>query len=118
MLLRLAVLCLIASADLSQSDFTSQQLAQWDRPRAALIRDNIFLDGGVIWNGSLTNGKWGQGPEFYSGPTSLFKLSLNESFDIGGGKPAIFKSVEEGNPSSTWYDGLMIANYDEFYTYG
>lgn len=39
-------------------NFTSHEIAYWDRPRAALIRDNIYLEGGWMQTGTWKDGAW------------------------------------------------------------
>lgn len=116
MLLRLALFYLIAIIDLSRSDLTSREIASWDRPRAALIRNNIYLHGGIIQNGSFIDGDWAESSSYLD--TALFKLSLNDSFDISGDTPARFESIWKNNGGTLWLDGFMVADDDEFYTYG
>jgi hypothetical protein len=103
-------------------DLNSLEIASWDRPRAALIRNDIFLEGGQI-----TTGNW-------SGPTgsdlawpttdnvvdsNIYRLSLNESFSLDGtNNPAQFHEVVGGYSAIPWFDGYMFADYDEFYTWG
>lgn len=116
MLLRLAVLCLTARLVLCEPVFTSERIARWNRPRAALIRNNIYLAGGQIDLSDYADGKFGQNEPYVN--SSLLRLSLNESFDISGGNPAGFESILEDNLDVTWLDGFMFADWDELYTYG
>ena len=112
----LGLLCLLAFFILSRAELSSWKIAQWDRPRAALIRDNIYLDGGWIMIGNWTDGKWADTTDYRK--DSILKLNLHEPFDIKGATPAVFQTVEEGDPQVTWLDGWMFADWDEFYIYG
>lgn len=67
--------------------------------------------------GNWTDGKWADYPVSYSG-SNFFRLSLNESFDIGAGKAAVFENIEKASSTSIWLDGYCFADYNELYTYG
>lgn len=114
---KLAWLCLFFCVSLTRSDVTSDQIAAWDRPRSALIRYDIYLEGGILKTGTFNGEKWSPSPTRYEDAT-LFTLNLNKSFDIHNNKPAIFKPTDTTISPVPWLDGFMVADYDEFYTYG
>ena len=119
-MLSISQLCagLFPLISLVSCDLTSRQIASWDRPRAALIRDDFYLEGGLINNGSYKGGKW-QWSAFKSSEGLLFKLSMNKSFGISwDSPPAVFESINEGPVDNFYMDGFMFADYDEFYAYG
>lgn len=98
-------------------DYKSSDVCAWDRPRAALIRDHVYLEGGLLRladNGSCkksTNAK----------PTNgyLWSLNLHVPFDISlQDTPALFESIDEGPLKNPYRDGYMFADYDELYAWG
>lgn len=111
-------LFLIAFVDLSASDLTSFQVSSWIGPRAALIRDEIYVNGGELKTSNWTDGKWDPDPKAFMGTTTIFKMSLKKPFDVDGDTPAVFESVADDTSASVWVDGFMLADWDEWYTYG
>ncbi|OAL30939.1 hypothetical protein AYO20_08524 [Fonsecaea nubica] len=99
-------------------DHNSSNIGLWDRPRVALIRDNVYLEGGYMQTGVYTNGVWDSLESSTSSQGFLYKLSLHEPFDTTKANPAIFQSINEGPLSNYYLDGYMFADYDEFYAYG
>ncbi|KIX01879.1 uncharacterized protein Z518_09606 [Rhinocladiella mackenziei CBS 650.93] len=92
-------------------NLTARDFVSWDRPRAALIRDHVYLEGGRIHH-NLTD-------IVTSSDGFLFKLNLHRSFGISGDSPpAVFESIDEGPITNYYVDGFMFADYDEFYAYG
>ncbi|ETN46419.1 uncharacterized protein HMPREF1541_00603 [Cyphellophora europaea CBS 101466] len=106
---------------LSIYNLTSPEIAAWDKPRGALIRHDIFLEGGFLqkattWSDS--DDAWDPAPRTVD-DMSLFKLSLNRSFDINDDKaPALFEGLEGNTIGTEWLDGYMFHDDDEFYAYG
>jgi hypothetical protein len=111
----LPLVCLVAS------NFTSNEIASWDRPRAAVIRDNVYIEGGWLQTGNWTNGAWDTKSLTTVNPTDgmLFQLSLHQPFDIAwDGKPALFQTIPEYAVQNFYMDGFMFADYNEFYAWG
>ena len=100
------------------------RLCQWLQPRAAVVRDTLYLDGGVMatynWNGSgwvensmVTTVSQAEG--------LLYTLSFNKSFSVTDNFTVLFEPLQLSGGSSdnpTYRDGFMFADYYEFYTYG
>jgi hypothetical protein len=110
---------LLSLAGIVAANFTSPEIGFWDRPRAALIRDNVYVEGGWLQTGNWTNGEW-KNLEAYN-PTDglLFKLSLNRTFDISRhDSPALFETIPEYSVQNFYLDGYMFADYDELYAWG
>ncbi|EXJ59283.1 hypothetical protein A1O7_06715 [Cladophialophora yegresii CBS 114405] len=107
---------LLPFVSLVVANFTSNELASWNRPRAALIRDNVYLEGGWLQTGNWTSGAWDAKT---LSPTDglLFKLSMNRTFDITD-NPAFFETIPEDAVQNFYLDGYMFADYDEFYAWG
>ena len=113
----LLVCTIISLIGVVVSDLTSLEIAQWDRPRGAVIRHDIWLEGGWIqianWTGG-DDGKWDGRPTTFK-ESYLFKLSLNRSFDISdASSPARFQAMATNTVPTEWLDGFMFADYDEF----
>lgn len=109
---------MLTFVDISASDLTSFQVTQWVGQRAALIREEIYVNGGQVRASNWTDGKWDPAPDVYSSSTTIFKISLKKPFDIDGDTPTIFESVADDTTASVWMDGFMLADWDEWYTYG
>ena len=109
---------LLASVDLVLGDRNSSNIGFWDRPRAALIRDNVYLEGGYMQTGVFENGAWSDLEVTSSADGFLYKLSMHRPFDTTRANPAIFETVDEGPISNFYFDGYMFADYDELYAYG
>ncbi|KIW36637.1 uncharacterized protein PV06_11149 [Exophiala oligosperma] len=102
-------------------NFGSHEIAYWDRPRAALIRDNIYLEGGWMQTGTWKDGAWDLESLATVSPSygMLFKLSLHNSFGTRAeDPPAWFEQIPEGGVKNYYLDGYMFADDDEFYAWG
>ncbi|KIX95117.1 uncharacterized protein Z520_09033 [Fonsecaea multimorphosa CBS 102226] len=99
-------------------DHNSSNIGLWDRPRAALIRDHVYLEGGYMQTGVWSNGAWKSLASATSSEGFLYKLSMHDAFDTTKANPALFQSINEGPISNYYLDGYMFADYDEFYAYG
>ncbi|KAI1618696.1 hypothetical protein EDD36DRAFT_39575 [Exophiala viscosa] len=112
-------LWLFALAVLVRCNYTSLQIGMWDRPRAAIIRYYVYLEGGQlqtgIWN--ETSASWDGIATIQKG--ALFSLNLNQSFNVNDdNSPALFVSMDETQVTDFYVDGAMFADYDEFYAWG
>jgi len=107
------LLAFVDGASCQNSNYTSTQLAGWDRPRGSQIRYDVSLDGGrLLYPSTSTDAKL---------PTTgtLFKLSLNSSFDVHDpSSPALFEYVGYNTPVAPRLDGFMFADYYELYAWG
>lgn len=98
-------------------DYNSSEICAWDRPRAALIRDHVYLEGG--WLQLAVNGSCKKPATAQTTIGYLFNLSLHKPFDISlPDTPALFGSIDEGVLTDFYFDGYMFADYDEFYAWG
>ena len=112
---------LLSLVSVVAGNFTATEIAFWDRPRAAIIRDNVYIEGGWLQTGNFTNGSWDLKSLATFNPSDglLFSLSLNQSFDIAtDGTPALFETIPEYAVQNFYLDGYMFADYDEFYAWG
>ncbi len=102
-------------------DLTSNEIAYWDRPRAALIRDNVYIEGGWMKTGTWKDGAWDIDSLTTANSSNgmLFKLDMHSPFCISTDEsPAMFESIPEDGVQNYYMDGYMFANYDEFYAWG
>ncbi|KIW15369.1 hypothetical protein PV08_05415 [Exophiala spinifera] len=112
---------LLSLAVLASCDYTSKQIASWQRPRASLIRDYVYLEGGKIQTGSWDNQlqMWNTDDVVTTTQGALFNLSLHKPFGANeGDDPAVFQSIPEVAVNNFYVDGFMFASYDEFYAWG
>ncbi|KAK6382138.1 hypothetical protein LTS17_004023 [Exophiala oligosperma] len=112
---------ILSLAVLASCDYTAKQIAGWDRPRAALIRDYVYLEGGKIQTGAWNDntGQWVNPQTVSVTQGALFNLSLHEAFGVNeGDDPANFQSIPEAGVDNFYLDGFMFASYNEFYAWG
>ena len=109
---------LFAFFGLALCDQNSSNIAFWDRPRVAIIRDHVYLEGGYMQTGVWDKGAWSNTENVVSTQGFLYNLSLHEPFDTTKANPAIFQSMNEGYINNYYLDGYMFADYDELYAYG
>ncbi|TQB68422.1 hypothetical protein MPDQ_003434 [Monascus purpureus] len=85
---------------------SNMTIVSWDRLRANIIRDTIYLDGGDDNTGVA------------------YKLYLNESFNANGNTTTLFHTFSKtdggaaNNIAPRYVDGAMLANDDMFILYG
>ncbi|KAK5560134.1 hypothetical protein LTR46_001884 [Exophiala xenobiotica] len=109
---------LLSLVALASCDYTSEQIGSWDRPRASLIRDYVYLEGGKIQTGGWKDGAWDVTTVTIT-QGALFNLSLHEAFGVyEDSAPAVFQSIPEAAVNNFYLDGYMFASYDEFYAWG
>ncbi|KAJ9493569.1 hypothetical protein H2202_010964 [Exophiala xenobiotica] len=103
------------------SNVTSNEIAYWDRPRAALIRDNVYIEGGWMQTGTWKDGGWDIDSLTTANSSNgmLFKPDMHSPFGISTGQsPAMFESIPEDGVQNYYIDGYMFADYNEFYAWG
>src|SRR5690348_10291554 len=104
---------LLSLISLVAGNFTAHEIASWNRPRAALIRDNVYVEGGWMQTGNWSKEGWDVKSLQTVNPTEgmLFQLSMNRTFDIND-TPARFDSIPEYAVQNFYMDGYMFADYD------
>ncbi|OAA48385.1 Galactose oxidase/kelch, beta-propeller [Metarhizium rileyi] len=106
-----------------QSNQVNTSICLWIQPRAALIRDTIYLDGGSIWwSPGLASGEIGNLQGY------VLSYNLSESFQKGSNvtgnlvknlmSKALGGSQSGISSEPTYYDGGMLANDAQFFLYG
>lgn len=111
------------------ADQINTTICTWEEPRAAIIQDKIFLDGGDIsWLPGLKNGSYGQLASSGNIPGILFTYNLSYAFTPNTNVTGLLlqdplSKVLGGNSqanedSPNYVDGALLANDAEFWFYG
>ncbi|KAJ2898299.1 hypothetical protein MKZ38_004024 [Zalerion maritima] len=101
-------------------------MCMWQQPRAAVIKDTVYIDGGYLW--------WtpGMATKEYGVPTQdgnplglIFTLNFSTPFNSSQNLSSLFDTMSkvpnEGaatNIAPNYFDGGMLANNHEWFTYG
>jgi hypothetical protein len=99
---------------------------QWKEPRAAVIQDALFLDGGVISEAlfdtsTLSYVQSSERTSSLTGTGIVFKLYFNTSFSVKDDFGDIFVSDYSAgglNDNPPFRNGFMFADDYEYYTFG
>ncbi|KAK0118301.1 hypothetical protein ONS95_012595 [Cadophora gregata] len=103
-------------------------MCQWESPRAAVVRDTLYIDGGYLWwKPGLSDGSYGAvvsdgnplGLVYMLNFSTPFNTSTN--FNLTGIFTTLSKASGGGaanNIGPQYYDGAMFANDYEWFTYG
>ncbi|APA13888.1 hypothetical protein SS1G_14009 [Sclerotinia sclerotiorum 1980 UF-70] len=107
-------------------DQVNATMCYWTSPRAAVVRDTFYLDGGqLFWEPGLSDGSYAT-PVADGNPLGLvYLLNFNTSFHISDNVSTIFSTISKApnggsasNLGPNYVDGAMFANDFEWYTYG
>lgn len=112
-----------------QDSQVNTSMCLWYQPRAALVRDTVYLDGGSIWwSPGLANGQIGKPVNNGNFQGYILSYNLSESFSTGTNVTGIMLKymiskarggIANGiSPEPNYYDGGMLANDAEFFLYG
>ncbi|KAH7160955.1 hypothetical protein EDB81DRAFT_879293 [Dactylonectria macrodidyma] len=112
-----------------QEDQISTEICTWEQPRAALLRDMIYLDGGTIkWTPRFRDGKIGTPVDNGNNKGVILNYNLSTPFDSDTNVTGILLKDNlskarggAGNSNGAapnFIDGGMLANNDEFFLYG
>jgi hypothetical protein len=122
------VLLLVASWFGSAVGDLTSRIAFWRQPRAAVVRDTLYLDGGemgtYLWDTSTKN--WATDDNNKVGDTPLevsgivYTLNFNKTFSVQDSFFTLFDNLTSGpvknNPP--FRSGFMFADDYELYTFG
>ncbi|RDW91032.1 hypothetical protein BP5796_02197 [Coleophoma crateriformis] len=125
----LIALCAMA-ANAQQSGWQANQinatLCQWQSPRAAVVRDALYIDGGYLWwVPGLADGTYGP-PTADDNPLGLvYILNFSTPFVTSQNISLAFSTLSKAsnggaanNIGPQYIDGAMFANDYEWWTYG
>ncbi|EGX96214.1 Galactose oxidase/kelch, beta-propeller [Cordyceps militaris CM01] len=101
----------------------------WNQPRAALVRDKIYIDGGSAWwTPGYENGTFGKVVNQGNGQGIIVSYDLSKSFGPGTNVTGILLDGSlskarggKGNANGdapVYYDGALLGNDAEFFLYG
>lgn len=107
----------------------STEICIWKQPRAAIIRDIIYLDGGDIsWTPRLDDGRTLPAEDAGNNGGIILGYNLSMPFDSDTNVTAIFLNGSmskarggQGNSNGAapnYFDGGMLANDAQFFLYG
>ncbi|KAM7203519.1 hypothetical protein V8F33_002139 [Rhypophila sp. PSN 637] len=108
------------------ADQVNTTLCQWVQPRAALLQDTVYLDGGTIWwTPGLKNGQL-LPPESDDNPLGIiFTLNFSKPFKTSDNITALFEPLSKArggaaanNFAPNYVDGAILANDHEWFLYG
>ncbi|KAK2589931.1 hypothetical protein QQS21_012394 [Conoideocrella luteorostrata] len=104
-------------------------ICAWDQPRAALVRNTVYLDGGAIWwSAGLANGQNGKVTSQGNYQGVILSYNFTEPFSRDTNVTGILMQnmiskargggLDSLSTEPNYYDGGMLANDAEFYLYG
>ncbi|EGO59822.1 hypothetical protein NEUTE1DRAFT_61568 [Neurospora tetrasperma FGSC 2508] len=104
----------------------STTLCYWEQPRAAIIRDTIYMDGGrTWWIPGMADGTPGALISDDNPYGRIFTLNLSTPFETKDNVTAKFKIKTKAPPGSVvnnndpnYIDGALLANDAEWFAYG
>lgn len=109
-----------------QSDQVNATMCYWQSPRAAVVRNTLYIDGGYLWwLPGMSNGAYGD-PTSDGNPLGIvYLLNFSTPFSTSENISNIFTTMSKAsnggsvnNIGPQYYDGAMFANDYEWFTYG
>jgi hypothetical protein len=89
----------------------AQSLCTWSGLRAAIVRDALYVNGGLVETEILL-------PGFNLDVGGVYALNLSRSFNTSSNNFSALFTMLPGSMAGTYMDGTMFANNDELYLYG
>ncbi|KAE8450477.1 hypothetical protein EG329_006207 [Mollisiaceae sp. DMI_Dod_QoI] len=110
-----------------QANQINATMCYWDSPRAAVVRDTLYIDGGALWwTPGMSNGEYGD-PTSDNNPLGIiYQLNFSTPFNTTGQNISnVFTTQSKAagggaanNVAPNYYDGTMLANDFEWFIYG
>ncbi|KAI1339499.1 hypothetical protein F5Y15DRAFT_382727 [Xylariaceae sp. FL0016] len=109
-----------------QQNQVNATMCTWAAPRAAQLKDTVYMDGGYLfWVPGMADGSYGL-PTQDNNPLGLiYTLNFSVPFNSSTNVSSIFQTISKApnggaanNFGPNYYDGAMLANDDEFFLYG
>ncbi|OIW28364.1 hypothetical protein CONLIGDRAFT_654659 [Coniochaeta ligniaria NRRL 30616] len=126
----LSVLAGWAASASAQATWSSDQvnttMCYWEQVRAAVVRDTVYLDGGILWwLPGLADGSYAT-PVSDNNPLGIiYTLNFSKPFNTTQNITAIMGQLSKApgggaanNAAPNYLDGAMLANDGEFFLYG
>ncbi|KAH7167771.1 hypothetical protein DER46DRAFT_297560 [Fusarium sp. MPI-SDFR-AT-0072] len=129
-LLAVAIGPAVAQFDAWQDGQISTEICIWKQPRAIMIRDMVYLDGGDIkWTAHMNDGKIITGLDTGNNEGIILNFNLSTPFNTTTNvtqilldKPAMSKarggSGNSNGAAPNFIDGALLGNDAEFFLYG
>ncbi|ERS96450.1 hypothetical protein HMPREF1624_07361 [Sporothrix schenckii ATCC 58251] len=126
----LAATSFVASAAAQASGWIPGQInasmCYWEQPRAAVVRDTLYLDGGsVVWIPGMNDSSYGPVTADQNPLGIVYTLNFSVPFAVKDNLTADMGVLYKVSPGSNanniapnYIDGAMLANDDEWFLYG
>ncbi|KAL2158621.1 hypothetical protein VTH06DRAFT_4103 [Thermothelomyces fergusii] len=119
---------LLAPVTLAQAvwepDQVSTRICSWEQLRAAVLRDTVYLDGGLLrWQPMFADGSAGHPTSDNNLAGVIYTLNFSTPFNTTQNISAILGTIETGGGGSNsrapnYLDGALLGNDAEFCLYG
>ncbi|KAK0714848.1 hypothetical protein B0H67DRAFT_488130 [Lasiosphaeris hirsuta] len=109
------------------ADQVNTTICQWAQFRAHVIRDTVYMDGGSLWwLPGLSDGTYGQTVNDHNPLGIVYTLNFSKPFTTTDNITAVFGALSKAaggsgaanNYAPNYFDGAMLGNDAEFFTYG
>ncbi|KAF4970783.1 hypothetical protein FSARC_2253 [Fusarium sarcochroum] len=120
----------VAQLDVWQDGQIKTEICIWKQPRAIMIRDMVYLDGGDIsWTAWMNDGTTNTGADPGNNEGIILNFNLSTPFNSSTNftkmlldDPALSKarggSGNSNGAAPNFLDGALLGNDDEFFLYG
>lgn len=119
------VWALFFSFSIAQSVQENYTICNWARVRAGVIRDTLYLDGGLLWwQTAFADGTTPVVSSDGNVEGDMFSLNFSTPFDTSKSNlSAILQRIPKAggqgnNIAPNYIDGTIFSNNDEMYLYG
>lgn len=105
------------------SNQINQTMCTWEQPRAAVLRDAFYLDGGLItYRPGLADGTWGT-PDTPEDGQAMYMIDFTRPFNTAQNATELLQKVPKtagpaNNRAPNYYDGTLFANDHVLYLFG
>lgn len=108
------------------SNQVNATMCNWQQPRAALVKDTVYIDGGYLWwTPGLSTGEYGV-PTQDGNPLGLvYTLNFSTPFNTSDNTSEILGTLSKApsggaanNFAPNYFDGAMLGNDHEWFLYG
>lgn len=107
-----------------QSDQVNATMCMWQQPRAALLKDTVYIDGGYLsWIPGMSDGSYGAATRDDNPLGIVYTLNFSRAFNMSqnisevfGQNPKVVGAVS--NLAPNYFDGALLANDHQFFMYG
>ncbi|KAH9908591.1 hypothetical protein F4778DRAFT_353408 [Xylariomycetidae sp. FL2044] len=100
-------------------------MCMWQAPRAAVLKDTVYIDGGYLyWVPGMTDGSYGAPTQDNNPLGYMYTLNFSTPFNSSTNVSDILTPFSKSNGGAAnnlapnYYDGALLANNDELYLYG